>query len=433
MIPLPHQLAGARWLASKRRALLADEPRVGKTGAAIMAADLVLARRILIVTTASGRAVWRKAFRDWSSLPRTVRVFSVDPPHETDVVIVSWDAVAKGGFGGRFDLAILDEAHAIKNPAAKRTAAVYGVFDASELVDTGAAIKGCEWVWLLTGTPASHDPGDMFTHLRALVPERIGDLLSFDKFRDRYCVVRQKKISNWTRIPVVVAGRNLEELRERIGDFMLRRTQRDIGIQPPNYDFLPLIAPTKARCELESNTDRNKILAAIEAGDTKNLDMALGPLRRLTGVIKAEAIVDAVREELADNAEKLVLMFWHTEVGQKLFGAMPEFMPVLVDGSTSPKQRSEALRIFREDKYCRVFIGQIQACGEAVDLSAAATLWFVETCFTPALMGQAAQRIQNVNQKRSTFVKIAYIENSIDEAIQSALFRLWASIRQIIN
>ena len=397
-----------------------------------MAADAIFAQRIIVVTTASGRAVWRKAFRDLATMPRTVSILNVDPLNYSDVQIVSWAAV-KDSWRTQFDLCILDEAHAIKNPSARRTQAVYGTFNGDNLDDAAAIIKGCERVWLLTGTPCSHDPGDMFTHLRALAPERIEGLLSFDKFRDRFCIVRQKKISNWTRIPVVVGGRNLEELRERIGDFMLRRTQKDIGIQPPSYDFLPLIAPAKEQREIGSNLDRNKILAAIEAGDTKKLDMELGPLRRITGAIKAEVILDAVREELAGNAEKIVLFFWHTEIGQKLLESLPEFMPVLVNGSTPTKQREEALRIFREDKHCRIFCGQIQACGEAIDLSAAAMLIFVETCFTPSLMSQAAQRIQNVNQTRSTFVKVAYLENSIDQAIQESLFRLWASIKQVVN
>ena len=438
LTPLPHQIDGAKWLAGRRRALLADEPRVGKTLATVMAADMILARRIRVVTTSSGRAVWRRAFRDLSTIPRTVGVVGVHAVESSDVEIMSWAAV-KPGERTPADLTILDESHYAKNPETKRARAVYGEFDGSELNDTLALVKSGGWVWSLSGTPAPHDPGDLFCCLRSSAPELLekrGEwpaVLSFEKFRDRYCIVRQKKISNWTRIPVVVGGRNLDELRNRIGGFMLRRTQKDIGIQPPRYDFLPLIVPAKTLREIGADADMARIVAAINAGKTKDLDMELGPLRRLTGSIKADAIIDVVKEELIGNWEKLVLMFYHNEVGEKLMAGLPEFMPVLVDGSTSPKQRDEAQRLFREDKYCRIFLGQIQAAGEAVDLSAAAMLWFVETCFTPALMGQAAQRIQNVNQTRNTYVKVACIEGSIDEAIQAALFRLWVSIKYVIG
>jgi SWI/SNF-related matrix-associated actin-dependent regulator 1 of chromatin subfamily A len=40
MEPFPHQVSGAQFLAARdTSALLGDEPRVGKTGAAILAAD----------------------------------------------------------------------------------------------------------------------------------------------------------------------------------------------------------------------------------------------------------------------------------------------------------------------------------------------------------------------------------------------------------
>ena len=54
MKPRQTQIDGALFLAKTGRALLADEPRVGKTGAAILAADYELAEKLLIVTTTSG-------------------------------------------------------------------------------------------------------------------------------------------------------------------------------------------------------------------------------------------------------------------------------------------------------------------------------------------------------------------------------------------
>ena len=71
MRPLPTQISGAAFLAQRRFALLADQPRVGKTGAAIMACDMALDASILVVTTASGRPVWRKAWADWSAAGRS--------------------------------------------------------------------------------------------------------------------------------------------------------------------------------------------------------------------------------------------------------------------------------------------------------------------------------------------------------------------------
>jgi hypothetical protein len=80
-----------------------------------------------------------------------------------------------------------------------------------------------------------------------------------------------------------------------------------------------------------------------------------------------------------------------------------------------------------------VFLAQIDAASEAIDLSAADTLWFVETTFSPKSMQQMGSRISNVNRSRTTFVKVCYVENSIDEAIQASLLRLWSAIKEVLG
>jgi hypothetical protein len=443
MIPMPTQLSGAAWLASKHRAMLADEPRVGKTGAAILAADYILARKIIVVTTSSGRSVWRRAFAEWSTIERSVRVFGADKATDADVTILSWDAVLKGGFALPRDLVILDEAHKAKNPETKRAQSTYGkMYSMGEQMLTGGAlVRPEDRVWLLTGTPLPHDPGDLWPHLRACLPERLladekrgwPNVTRYDDFRSRYCVIRMKKISNWTKIPVVVGGRNLDELRKRIDGFVLRRTQKDIGIRPPSYDLLPLIVSPAQRKQADGDVDKRKILEAAEAGRTKELEYELGELRRITGIIKAHAVVAVVIDEFEGGLDKIVLMRWHSEIGQILREGLAKFGVVSVDGSTSAKDREAAERAFRDDPNIRVFDGQIKAAGEAIDLSAAAVLWFVETSFSPSDMGQAALRITNVNQTRTPFVRVCTLEGTIDEALQASLMRLWAVIKEVIK
>lgn len=70
LTPFPTQISGAQFLSQRQNALLADSPRVGKTGTAILAADYNLDDSILVVTTASGRPVWKRAFTQWSSFKR---------------------------------------------------------------------------------------------------------------------------------------------------------------------------------------------------------------------------------------------------------------------------------------------------------------------------------------------------------------------------
>lgn len=437
LVPLPHQLVGASFLASRKRALLADSPRVGKTYATILAAEDVFAQKILVVTTASGRAVWRKAFRDCAP-NRAVSIYGVDK-FVNAVEIVSWQALARpAGYAHfvakRYDVVILDECHAAKNPSAIVTQAVYGSGP-----KPGIASRA-EYVWLLSGTPAPHDPGDLYTHLAYCRPDLLVEhqgylgVSTFEKFRKRYCVIRMKKLSQWNSIPVVIGGQNEPELRHRMGDFVLRRTQRDIGILPPRYEILPFAVAHSTIKQIDGDADRARILAAAEAGDTRALDIELGPLRRITGKIKAELVATHVAEEIAAGAlDKVVLFAWHHEVMDLLEHELRNCGAVRVDGSTPARDRERAISLFQENPDVHVFIGQIQACGEAIDLSAGEVAIFVETSFSPKDQCQAALRVTNINAKGTKFVKVATLEGSIDEAMQAALMRLWSSINQVLR
>lgn len=443
MIPKPTQISGARFLAERQYALLADAPRVGKTGASIIAADLTLDENILVVTTASGRPVWKRAFPQWSTLGRSVEILGPAEP-KAQVVIAGWPSIASKDSLGRllarrWNRIILDESHYAKNVEAKRTQAVYG--DLLRGAWRGLTSRA-DGVWCLTGTPIPNAPNDLYPMMRALCPERLAasgdwpDVTSYAAFMKRYCKVKPKKIGRgaYARyIDVVIGGRNLEELRARLDGFMLRRTQEDVGISAPVYELMPLEVKARVRAEIEASADHRKILEVAEAGTTKDLEMHLGPLRRLTGEIKAKAVVEAIREEFECGLDKIVLMAWHTDVIHLLRDGLAAYGVVGIDGSTPAKSRGAIEQQFLNDPDTRVFVGQIQAAGEAIDLSSAAELVFVEPSFTPKDMAQAALRVTNHGQDRQVRVRVAALEGSIDEALQAILMRKWSAIREVLS
>lgn len=416
MTPRPHQLTGAAFLADRRFALLADEPRVGKTGAAITACDLICAESVLVVTTASGRAVWRKAFREWSTAERVIQ-------------IVGWSEVSKAALQKelqqrRWAVLVLDESHYAKNMEAARTEAVYGPLGLARIADR---------VWCLTGTPVPNAPNDLWPMLSVLASSRVKDTPTYEVFLDRYCIVRKKRLSRWKSIDVVIAGKNEAELNGKLHGFMLRRTQGEIGITEPIYETLPLRLDERTLVRLRHDIDVDAAMRAARRGDANALEQHMGPVRRLTGGAKARAVSDLVIDEQDCGAGKTVLMFWHTSVGEVLRKELNRYAPVILDGATTAPQREAALAKFNTDDKCRVFLAQIQAAGEAIDLSAANELIFVEASFIPKDMKQAALRITNMTQQRQPRVRVAVLEGSIDEAVQEVLLRKWSSIKEVLK
>ena len=114
--------------------------------------------------------------------------------------------------------------------------------------------------------------------------------------------------------------------------------------------------------------NERKILAAAEAGKTHELDMELGRLRHVTGLIKARAVASAVKEEFENGLEKIVLAYWHRDVGDVLETLLQPHGVVRLDGSTLPHAREQVEKRFRSPAN-KVFLVQIEAGCEAIDLS----------------------------------------------------------------
>ena len=75
-----------------------------------------------------------------------------------------------------------------------------------------------------------------------------------------------------------------------------------------------------------------------------------------------------------------------------------------------------------------MFLAQIAACGEAIDLSAASEMWFCESVFTPSQMAQMGARITNLKQPKQCLVRVAALADSVDELIQERLVDLSRAI-----
>lgn len=436
--PFPHQIEGAKFLAARKTALLADEQRVGKTGAAIRACDYVLAQTILVITTSSGRGNWAREMREWG-IPRNIQVVFKGTDKiraDADVVIVGWGGISRPQLHAqltarKWDVLLPDEGHYAKNPVAKRTIALYG--------EKGLHLSA-DKIWPLSGTPMPNAPDDLFPMLKALAPDRLKagedwpDVSTFDKFQKRYCTGYMKN-NGWSRIFIVTGGKNLDELKARLDGFWLRRTQQDVGIGKPIFSVYSLTPERMSDVKqiiAAMGEDAEDILAAAEYGETKTLELHLGPLRRITGTIKAHAVVQAVKEEFECGLDKIVLMAWHSDVIDILREGLAEFGVAGIDGRTPPAKRDAEVQKFQTGS-ARVFVGQIQAAGEAIDLSSAAMLWFVEASFVPKDMSQAALRITNHSQTRQAHVRVCALGGSIDEALMRILTRKVETIRTVME
>jgi SNF2 family DNA or RNA helicase len=113
----------------------------------------------------------------------------------------------------------IDESTTIKNPKAIRTKSIL------ELASK------CKYRRILTGSPVTKSPLDLFSQCYFLSPFLLGHE-SFYTFKTRYAVTKQVNVSG-RMIQLVVGYRNLPELSEKIKPFSYRVLKDDCLDLPP--------------------------------------------------------------------------------------------------------------------------------------------------------------------------------------------------------
>lgn len=444
----PYQRGGAAYLSEKTEAILGDEMGLGKTPQAIAAADLRGARNIICVAPASVVEHWRREWIRWQTIPRPVRSGRGDVA-APGVRVVSYDALRQSAvrnplLARRWDLLVADEAHYVKTPGAQRSRAV------AQLVERADAR------WALTGTPVSGTADEIWNLLRLFGSSALQsdatrgwpDVRAYSNFRRRYC--REIPLGNTGRSKII-GVKNPDELRARVLTVMLRRKKADVLRDlPPLLETEMIVAPGPAVREIGQALETDPALRglirhvmgmALLQDDVENsimpllrsADDSVSRLRAVTAAVKARALAPMLVDEMRSaEGRKLVVMGWHRAMLDTLDEALSPFGVARVDGQVPRGQRQAAIDAFQNDPRCRVFLGQIQAAGTGITLTAASDLIFAEMAWTPAQNAQAAMRVHRVGQTRPVTIRYATLAGTVDEAVVRTLRRKTQDIRSII-
>jgi SWI/SNF-related matrix-associated actin-dependent regulator 1 of chromatin subfamily A len=163
---------------------------------------------------------------------------------------------------------------------------------------------------------------------------------------------------------------------------------------------------------------------------------SVSTLRVLTGWQKVPEVLKLVKRELTDGEyDKIVIFAVHKIVVEQLregFKKLKEH-PVHIWGNTPPAVRDHRVKRFQNDPSCRIFIGNIQAAGTAITLTAAHQVLFVEQSWTPGDNIQAAMRCHRIGQTRPVLVRTVGLENSIDARVTDLLRRKSGMLCRMFN
>lgn len=434
----PYQHEGAGVLADSDRFGLHDEMGVGKSAQVIRAADLIGAKRGIIVCPAFLRANWLGEFRKFAQ--GDYRVCKGSSIHDFlawkrgrfNVLVTSYEMGTKWAHevvksGEVIDFVAIDEAHGLKNSETKRTRAILG----DDLMGHNGLIQWAEHYWHVTGTPMANDPLDIFTFLKSV--HAVGDISQMAFTKRYFTTVRGKfgsrQFPNDDMIP---------ELQALIRNNSIRRTKKEAGLDlPPIFltQFLvdgntdDIIAMLREYPGLEKN-----IILALDQGGLSFLDAQhIGTLRRLIGEAKVIPYAHMIHAELVQSGDKRVVYGIHRDVLQTLHQHLNQLgiRAVLVQGGVSERDRMAAVHDFQQDPECRVFIGNIRAAGTGVTLTAACDIDILESDWSPAGNAQAIMRVHRIGQLRTVRGRFITLANSFDETVNKVVAEKTAAIAQI--
>ena len=376
----PHQLEGAKWLEDHPKALLADEMRLGKTRTALL--SLLNHLPVMIICPASAKGVWRDEILE---LDRATRIdvakgrqHSFDK--NADVLVINYDILvdqlSARRFPSRYRACTMaaDECHRAKSADAKRTRA------------TQFFIENAKRAVCLSGTPMPSRTAELWPILHSLGIVRM-DQRAFEM---RYSAAWQAPWGWDAR-----GSSNLDELREILRPHMLRRTKQQIfgSYIPYESRIITFDRPPDAR---ESLFDAE----ALSRHDNPLKSIAgLSEVVKESGLRKIPDAIEFIEDRLRESETgKICVFFWHKEVGKALARGLHRHKPAFIMGETSSKQRDAIRKAFRDDPTVQIAGGNIQAAGEAIDLSVADVSVFVESDWVPKNVAQAAERTEGMHK-----------------------------------
>ena len=406
----PFQKRGVLFIEKKNgRALIGDEMGLGKTIQAIAWSYLhPELKPFIVVCPASLKYNWSQEIQETLPYKAEIEVIQgkkIYPlKQKLDYIIINYDVLdawVERLQKTNSQAVITDEAHFYKNDKAKRTKAVKKL------------AKGKKGFVALSGTPITSRPVEFYNVLKLLSTTLFPNKWYYMM---RYCDAKNNGYG-WD----FSGASHTEELHRMIsGVVMIRRKKSEVFKELP--DKLWSYVPLKLNNYTEYTKAKNSFIAWLKeskgdkaANRAKNAQtlVQLSYLKQLAVEGKLKGAIEWIKEFLESSDEKLVVFAVHRKIVDELMQTFSD-MAVKVDGSLSSIKKQAAVNRFQTDSKVRLFIGNIQAAGVGITLTAASHVAFLELPWTPGEVVQAEDRCHRIGQKNNVNVYYLLADNTID-------------------
>ena len=399
-----------------RTFLLADEPGLGKTAQALLAASVSNSYPLLVVVPNVVKTNWAREVELWTP-GRTATVVHGDGKDVdafSDVVIVNYEVLDRHvGWLGRFGFKgmVVDEAHFIKNLKSERSKHVLALSRSIRAAQPKALMMA------LTGTPLINDIEDFraiwqflgwiddkkpLTELMnrlestGLTPADFGFFAEARQAVIDMGIVRRKKVDVAADIPARRIADIPVELDDDLGRSIRAAEEALTARLVATYRRVRALKPDAA------TEDLIRVVAHAELEESKaaKTDDNVFTMVRKIGQAKAGLAADYTAQ-LARNVGKVVFFAKHIDVMDQAEAhfAKVGIKSVSIRGDQTPKARQEAIDSFDNDPSVAVVVASLTAAGVGLNLQAASNVVLAELSWTSAEQTQAIDRVHRIGQE----------------------------------
>jgi len=403
-----------------RSFLLADEPGLGKTAEALMAAEVAGAFPLLVVVPNVVKTNWLREVHQWlpGRRPTVVHGDGAELNAFSDVFIVNYDILDRHvGWLSKFDFRgmVVDEAHFIKNKESQRSKHVQALAKTIRarlrhpllIALTGTPlinqIEDFRMIWQFLGWIDDKKPmGELMAKLETtgLTPADPGFFYEARKAVISMGIVRRRKQDVAKDIPARRVADIPIELDDEMGRSIIDAERKLVARLVERYDRV-----IKARGDStpdDIDDDLVRLVSRSEIDETQSDDSGDNVFTLVRKIGQAKAVLAAdYTAQLARNVGKVVFFAKHIDV---LDQAEAHFASVgikttSIRGDQSASTRQKAIDAFTTDESVQVIVCSLLAAGVGVNLQAASNVVLAELSWTSAEQTQAIDRVHRIGQE----------------------------------
>ena len=433
-----HQVESFKFLAKREFGADFSECGTGKTISMLAVIEAKLkakeVKRVLIICPKSiMQSVWRleidkflKEDFKYSVLSGTTKIKIEELKRlDSQIYIINFDVIRtlKEELLKSFkdQMIILDESTKIKNGTTQ-------VSKACIILGNAAKFR-----FIMTGTPTPNSLLEIFPQISFLSPDIMGE--SFWRWRHQY--FRSGGFQNYQWFS---KSGTLETIKNRLKEHSVR-WKKEQCTQLPDITYNDRFITLSSDLSQRYNEMKEELILNVGNGvvTAKNFLTKLIKLNEISNsmimtdqgetiwfdkdLAKMKELDEILSEITSKNSKALIWSIYRSEITKLFERYKVQYNPAVLMGGLSSVDRVKNIKMFQEDKSCKILIAHPRTAAHGINLSVANYSIWISWDHSFESYEQANYRINRIGQKKKMTVFHIVAENTIDKDVISNVRR----------